>query len=204
MGLFFSGSAIAERAAPDVLSELSLYAKKHRGDLRQAAPSENSADHLICDSQCRNTIVMYPNSFCQWDEASAHLSRNLKTSVLSFHVHDGDLWMYVFFVNGRRKDAFNPVPDYWNPLTRHERSKWTGSAEILSKHWPDLELKSVQRYLVPWTETNRGSKAYKTDEATCGNPWQLVDFLRAFKLKYPVQPDGTQLGEMFSFSVAED
>jgi len=50
----------------------------------------------------------------EWDESSAFLSRELQAPVFSFHIHDGDLWMYILHVNGLAVDQFNPVPDYWD------------------------------------------------------------------------------------------
>jgi hypothetical protein len=66
------------------------------------------------DEENGNVSVFYPNGFVEWDESSAYISKELKTTVFSFHIHDGDFWMYILYNNGQIIDQFNPIPDYWD------------------------------------------------------------------------------------------
>ena len=79
---------------------------------------------------------MYPGDFFGWDKASKRLSRSLGVPVISLHIHDGDLWMYVLYRGGEEIDQFNPIPDYWSEdLSPEERSSWAGDASAMAEDW---------------------------------------------------------------------
>jgi len=134
--------------------------------------------------------VMYPDHFLEWDDASRFLSTSLQKTVFSFHIHDGDLWMYLLFKNGAQVDQFNPRPNYWDedansasdPLT------WSGNANVVSQYWPNVRPEQIARYLIQWEndadEESRG-KAYPEDEFEIGIDWQMADFMAQIGLVIP-------------------
>jgi hypothetical protein len=201
VGLFFSASAIYERKPTEVSCALAKFADKRNGAMVETGPKENSAEYLIIDCLKRNTFVMYPRDFFEWDRVSSFLSRELKTATLSLHVHDGDLWMYVLFVNGKVEDRFNPIPDYWAPISPRERAKWKGNTQKISKHW-HVRADRVRKYLQFWSPTGSGRRAYRGDKCTFGDPWQLIDFMKRLSLRYPVVEAGVS-GQLFEFSIPE-
>jgi hypothetical protein len=74
--------------------------------------------------------------------------------VFSFHIHDGDFWMYILYFDGEVVDRFNPIPDYWNDnvstITEEEIDSWKGHAEVLTDYIPGLGIKQIENYLIRW------------------------------------------------------
>src|SRR5262245_53995995 len=107
MGLFLALSGVAGADPQAVERSLAEYAAG-RGMAVEAASS--TLDHanalVIAPSPQKNVSLMYPGEFIEWDDAAAHLSRTLERPVFSFHIHDGDLWMYVLFADGEEVDWF--------------------------------------------------------------------------------------------------
>lgn len=64
------------------------------------------------------------------------LSSKLKTGVFSFMVHDSDIFVYLFYENGKLIDQFDSKPDYFGPATKERRAKWSGHFERLVKYAP--------------------------------------------------------------------
>lgn len=159
---------------------------------------------IVAESELGNVTVLYPSSFLNWDAASRHLSSALGKPVFSLHVHDGDLWMYVLFADGREVDRFNPVPDYWEELSDEDLAAWAGDAANVCRHWPNVSKSQIANYLVRWTEAgheNYGDKAYPEDEAGIGEDWQIVDFMAKVGLVYPVDEQGGLVGTKYRFVV---
>src|SRR5258708_1180030 len=101
MGLFLSMSGIAGVNAQDVEKCLRQYAAQKSGTLEAAVSNPDDDNTLIiAEGPKGNVTVLYPGEFFQWDEASEYLSRQMKKPVFSLHIHDGDLWMYILFVDG--------------------------------------------------------------------------------------------------------
>ena len=147
---------------------------------------------------------MYPGNFFDWDDASLFLSLELRMPVFSFHIHDGDLWMYSLFAAGEVVDQFCPVPDYWGELDDSERSSWFGNADEVACHVPTLSPAAISRYLVHWGddvfESNTRTKAYQDDEFYYGDDWQLVDFMRRLGLDFPADDRGSPHGTTYRFT----
>src|SRR5262249_21163919 len=124
--------------------------------------------------------VLYPGDFIDWDSAAQYLSKRLRKPVFSFHIHDGDLWMYLLYANGELVDQFNPLPDYWQELQDEERRSWRGNAAEVARRVPGLTPQQIANYLVPWGdevfEASERKKAYPTDQYHYGDDWQLIDF----------------------------
>ena len=69
--------------------------------------SENDDRTLLFLDDCEGGV----------EEAMQDLSKKLETSTFYFHIHDGDLWMYSFYVKGEELDRFNTQPDYWEEIS---------------------------------------------------------------------------------------
>jgi hypothetical protein len=138
-----------------------------------------------------NTTIFYPHDHLDWDESSAFVSRDLKAPVFSFHIHDGDFWMYILYFDGEVVDRFNPIPDYWNDnfntISEEEIDSWKGHAELLTTYIPGLGIKQIENYLIRWDlEEDDSQKAYE-DDKYAREDWQLVDFMRKLGLHYPLE-----------------
>ena len=143
--------------------------------------------------------VLYPESFMCWDECTEHLSSYLAAPAFSFHIHDGDLWMYILFSNGEKADQFNPVPDYWEELSPEDKAQWKGNAQTVADLVPGLSADSIEKYLVQWDWNDPApQRAYQDDESPAGDCWQLVDFMKKLGLKYPVDDQGNIEGEILN------
>ena len=60
----------------------------------------------------QHVTATWQPSVCR-DDVWRFLSEQLSTVVLSFHIQDGCLWMFVLSRNGKQILQFNPLPDYW-------------------------------------------------------------------------------------------
>lgn len=203
MGEFLAMSGVSKASRRDVLHSLEEFALPHGGTL---APAEGGKpyDNLIVTGDDFGPItVMYPGGFLGWDDASEHLSKSLGVPVISLHIHDGDLWMYVLYRDGEEIDQFNPIPDYWSEdLSPEERSSWAGDAGVVAENWDGIDAASIDRYLVTWDlDEENPRKAYEADEHSIGDCWQVVDFMSKLGLTYPVDDQGRATGETYAFEV---
>ena len=206
MGLFLAVAGVAGATEGSVEQTLGHYAAQH------GMTFDRSTEYLSADGDGRLAMsagpagisVLFPSDFMESDDCAAHLSKTLKAPAFSFHIHDGDMWMYVFFVNGVETDWFNPLPEYWDDdISEEERRQWAGRASVVSEHWPGVRKEQVEKYLVHWdleTMYDDRKKAYADDEYYFGDDWQLVDFMRLLGLKYPMDDRGKGDGTMFRFS----
>ncbi len=79
--------------------------------------------HLASDSHAlrvsmngQHVTATWQPSVCR-DDVWRFLSEQLSTVVLSFHIHDACLLMFVLSRNGKQILQFNPLPDYWQELS---------------------------------------------------------------------------------------
>ena len=179
MGLFLSLSGVIGRTKDEVLTSLTNYANSVDGGLSEENLTTDNEHCCVIEEINGNTTILYPNGYIEWDASSEFISKELMTSVFSFHIHDGDLWMYILYANGIVIDQFNPIPDYWtDEISENEIQSWKGDASIITKQIPNLESKDIEKYLVRWDFDNEDEeKAYPTDEFI-KEDWQLVDFMR--------------------------
>ena len=201
MGTFLSLSGVVGAEKESVIAALEDFADRPRGSIVESpdlTPDDDGC--LIASTGPGGVAVMYPGDFMKWDDCSATLSRTLGKPVFSFHIHDGDLWMYQLFENGTAVDQFNPLPDYWQEIDDEERKAWRGNAEEVARCVPGLNPEQIAAYLVPWDEELLGSaasKAYPTDEFGYGCDWQLVDFMHKLGFEFP--DVGTSGGTTYRF-----
>ena len=203
MGGFLAMSGIIGAEKASVESALRSFAETRRGSLQQEVRSTKDANTLVLvgdDSRCS---VLYPWGFLEWDEVSRHLSSQLGVPVFSFHIHDGDLWMFLLFDNGEQVAQFNPLPEYWDDgISDEERASWSGDAESIARHMPGVAPETIRPYLRHWDlfEENPG-KAFPEDQFHFNDCWQMCDFLKRFGLTYPLDDAGQVLGETYEFVV---
>ena len=199
MGLFFSASGVLSAGGNAVREAISSYVTSTGGTFELRAGTTIDRNIGVIESMASTTTVLYPDGFADWDDLSKFLSMELNTPVFSFHIHDGDLWMFVAFDDGKEVAWFNPIPDYWGEVEDAERERWGGDAESVASIVPGLEAASVEQYLVPWTDDVIGSeqKSYVDDEFPVGVDWQLTDFMRRLGFVYPLDDSGTPTGETF-------
>jgi len=204
MGTFLSLSSIVGKTKNEVVNSLTNYAKSAGGGLQQEDIINSDPvdywNYCIIEEANGNTSVLYPDDFTEWDDSSKFISKELEATVFSFHIHDGDFWMYTLFHNGFIVDQFNPIPDYWDDnLSKEEIDSWKGNAQTIAKFIPSIKASDIDRYLVRWDlDDEQDSKAYPTDEFI-QEDWQLIDFMNKLKLPYPVDEDENPKGQSFKF-----
>ena len=169
--------------------------------MESVGPSADLSDALLIADSGNHVTVMYPCDFVKWDEASEHLSKALGTSVVSLHIHDEDLWMYVLFSKGEQIDQFNPIPDYWSrKMPKSEKQVWAGNAAVVAQHWPGLAPESIREYLHEWDlDAEDSDLAYADDEFPYNECWQMTDFMGRLGLVYPIDDDGNTNAATYRF-----
>jgi hypothetical protein len=201
----------------DVENALKQYAVARGGRFEPTEAKPPSSDSLIlCESE-GNTTVVYPGvfgSFADNEAAASHMSRSLNAPVFFFHVHDGDLWMYILFVVGEAADQFYSMADYFGYSSDDERKRWSGNAASICRACPRIEEHAIRNYLIQWDLLDKATrKAYKDeecpyeddayahedDEHPFGDCMQVVDFMRKLGLRYPLDDEGEVLGETYSY-----
>jgi hypothetical protein len=204
MGMFLSMTGIIGKSKEQVESSLANYAKSVGGGLDQ---EELSIDHDNCcviEEANGNTTVFNPYAYLEWDRSSEFISKDLNATVFSFHIHDGDFWMYVLFVNGKIVDQFNPIPDYWDEnISEDELKSWQGDAGIVANYVGSVKQAAIKKYLVRWDpEAEETQKAYQDDEFE-QEDWQLLDFMRKLRLPYPLDDDGNPKSQTYKLWTKE-
>jgi hypothetical protein len=198
MGIFLSLSGVINKPAAATEASLRKFAVSVDGGLAGGEVAEDHPNLAIISGQGTHTIILYPNDFVEWDDASAFLSEDLQTSVFSFHIHDEDLWMFQLFHKGELVGRFNPVPDYWQDvISGQELESWRGNAAEIAAYVPGLPAQSIDKYFVRWDELAEEDKAYPDDEFEYGDCWQIVDFMAKLGLEYPIDEEGHVQGQVY-------
>lgn len=199
MGNFLALSGVIGKTHTEVLNALTAYANGAGGGIRQDDTLKYDDDNCCLIEEANgNTTVLYPNWYNEWDDTSESISKQLNATVFSLHIHDGDLWMYVLYNNGKIVDKFNPVPDYWDEnLRSNEIKTWKGNASIIAKYVTYVQPKDIKNYLVAWDlDEEESTKAYSTDEFA-KEDWQMLDFMSRLKLPYPLDDNGNANGQAY-------
>ena len=199
MGNFLAISSIIGRTKNEVITSLTNYANSVHGGLQLESNIDSETNNCcIIDEENGNVSIFYPNGYLEWDDSSAYLSKELKTTVFSFHIHDGDFWMYILYNNGQIIDQFNPIPDYWDEnISDEEMVSWEGNANIIAQYLKNVIPEDIDKYLVRWDlDEEETEKAYSTDEYG-QEEWQLIDFMHKLNLPYPLNANGNPKGLTF-------
>ncbi|MDB5252557.1 MAG: hypothetical protein JWP27_1726 [Flaviaesturariibacter sp.] len=204
MGTFLSLSTVIGRDAATVTNALRTYAEKSGGRLEPRVASEELSDSCVIRESNGHTTISYPAAFMGWDDAAQTLSAVLSTTVFSFHIHDGDFWMYLLYRDGAVIDRFNPLPGYWEEMDEAAAATWKGSAARVAEAVPGADARSVSRYLVRWDpDSEADTKAFASDQYG-QEDWQLLDFMRALRLPFPFQDDGKPAGTVYRFETSAE
>lgn len=198
MGLFLSLASIVGRGQTAAVTALQDFAMQTGATCRPATYDEASGELCILKEENGNTTVFFSDGYSNTAENAAEfLSRRLAAPVFSFHIHDGDLWMYVLYYKGEVVDRFNPIPDYWDEdLSDQEVASWQGNAATVSDYVPAIQASAIENYLVRWDlDALRPLKAYPTDDCE-QEEWQLLDFMNRLQLPYPITENGPE-GQVF-------
>lgn len=184
MGLFLAMSSIVGANQAEVEACTAAYAASRGGSFDQTSDELSEAEESRLLESPGGVTLVYPDGFFDWDELSAKLSIDLNKPVFSFHIHDGDFWMFVLFVNGEEAAKFNPVPDYWDELEPEERAEWLPDPEVVARFVPGIRAEQIAPYLVEWPLEGLSGNAHPDDEYGYGE-WQVVDFMRQLGFQYP-------------------
>jgi hypothetical protein len=196
VGLFLAMSSVVGAKPKEVEASVGSYVTSRGGSFERASGTlREDQEARLLESQGGTTLV-YPDGFTEWDEVSAKLSADLERPSFSFHIHDGDLWMFILFVDGNEAVRFNPIPDYWKKLGAEERSTWLPSANEIARHVPGAHADEIAPYLVEWPVDGLAGKAHADDEFAFID-WQVTDFMRRIGFHYP----GPGQGFAYRFSV---
>ena len=197
-------SGVIDAPRLDVQNALTAFAQGCSGGLELAQGSTENPNIGVITKTGGNTTVLYPNGFCEWDDASKHISSRLGKVVFSLHIHDGDLWMFLLFQKGEEIGRFNPVPGYWEEVTPEDKAKWTGDAGLISGLIPSVPPDAIAKYFVEWDQEQAEEvKAYPDDKFAMGDCWQMCDFMEKVGLEYPMGSDGSIRGDTFRFWTKE-
>ena len=201
MGNFLALTSVIGKTRSEVVTSLTNYANSVNGGLQQDNSLEfDTYNCCIIDEQNGNVSILYPNGYVEWDESSAFISKELNATAFSFHIHDGDFWMYVLYNNGQVVDQFNPVPDYWDDsISNEEIENWKGNADIIVQYTKSINKSDIDKYLIRWDLGNEDlEKAYPTDEFN-QEEWQLTDFMNKLNLPFPLDDNSNAKGLTFKF-----
>jgi hypothetical protein len=203
MGQFLSMSGVVGGNEDSVVEALRDFAEDNQGSLVEADLTTDDDGCSVISEGTSGVTVLYPGDFFGWDNAAEYLSKRLRRPVFSFHIHDGDLWMYLLYENGDVVDQFNSMPDYWQELGDDERRSWQGNAIEVARRVPGLVPEQITRYLVQWGdevfESVGRTKAYPADKFYYGDDWQMVDFMNKLGLEVPIDDRGAPHGVTYLF-----
>jgi hypothetical protein len=205
MGLFLAMSGVIGAEKSAVVAALNSFANSRGGSMKPDARSTNDPNTLVLMEDNLNCSILYPWEFFEWDDASQFLSGHLGVPVFSLHIHDGDLWMCVLYDQGEQVAQFNPLPEYWDDdISEAERASWAGDAEAIAACVPGVSPEAIRPYLRHWNlEEENPGKAFPEDQFNFHDCWQMCDFMKKIKLKYPLDDAGKVMGETYEFVLPE-
>jgi hypothetical protein len=177
MGLFLSMSSIVGAISAEVQACMAEYAATRRGIFEPASATTHEHQIARLTESSSGITLIYPDHFLEWDEVSAFLSLKLRKPVFSFHIHDGDFWMFILYVNGAESLKFNPIPDYFEELQPYERAQWLPTGEQVVQFVPNIRPERLAPYLIEWTDDGLEGTAHPEDSSGFVD-WQVTDFMR--------------------------
>lgn len=206
MGMFLAMSGVIGKNAEEVTKALEAYITKNKSTIEEVQPVNEAFDLCVIGENRKNTTIVYPEDFYMWEEASEYLSKELNTSVFAFHIHDSDLWMYIFYDCGNVEDKFNPIPDYWEELAEEEIKEWNGNPEIICQHIKNISAGDIKNYYKFWRSDDvQEEKDYEEDEFCFEDEWQVVDFMNKLSIMYPFEEEnGFPIGKTYKITIDDE
>lgn len=204
MGMFLSLTSIIGKTKDEVAKSLTNYTISVGGGLAKENLSTDDDNCCVITESNGNTTIFYPYAYLEWDRSAEFISKDLNAPVFSFHIHDGDLWLYVLFANGEIVDQFNPIPDYWDEeISEEEIQSWKGDAATVARFVKSVKQADIEKYLIRWNlEAEETNKAYPGDEFA-QEDWQLLDFMKKLGLPYPLEEDDKPKGDTYKLWTKE-
>jgi hypothetical protein len=203
MGMFASLSGVIGKTPEEVAASLANYARSAGGGLVEGTLETDHDNFCVVDYANGNTTIRYPHGYLEWDKSSEFLSRELEAPVFSFHIHDGDFWMYILFFEGEIVDQYLPVPDYWDEhISLEEIRSWQGDAATVARYIPGLDPSAIEKYLTRWDLEEDGQKAYE-DDVYVNEDWQLIDFMKKTGLPCPMEDLEHPAGQFYKLWTKE-
>lgn len=151
MGLFLSLSSILGKSKSEVEKTLNEYLISKSNRLEIKTINQLNDNSCIIGEGQNGITILYPYNFMEWEEVSNFISKKLNCPTFSFHIHDGDLWMYSLYKNGNLVDKFNPIPDYWDEnISQKEIEAQKGNSKLISELINNIKAKDILNYLVRW------------------------------------------------------
>ncbi|MCF8277737.1 MAG: hypothetical protein K9J17_13470 [Flavobacteriales bacterium] len=191
-------SGVIGRTTEEVVSCVRDYAESKSGGLEQQVDNDLKENTCIIHEGENGTAVVYPMGFVEWDSCSQYISQQLNCPVFSFHIHDGDFWMYVLYNRGDQVDQFIPIPDYWDEnVSEEEITAQKGNPQLLAELIPKLKAQDVSNYLVRWEWGKEPTKAYPNDTYN-NEDWQLIDFMDKIRLAFPLNDQYKPIGSVYT------
>ncbi|MEN6306196.1 MAG: hypothetical protein ABFD91_00445 [Anaerohalosphaeraceae bacterium] len=204
MGLFLALSGVIGASEEVVVSSLRNYAAQKNGTFCAEQGEAKYPDVLVISSNQDRVSILYPEKFYEWDDTSRYLSETLSCPVFSLHIHDGDMWMYLLFKDGKQIDQFNPIPAYWEEMPEEEQKTWAGNADVIESCVPNLKKEMICNYLKLWDYEDQSlTKAYPNDEYTYNECWQLCDFMKCLGLIFPEPTDSGIAKQAYRFTITK-
>lgn len=199
MGAFISMSGIIGKNLCEVLETLNSYFGILNKELEETALASEIYNLFLLDEYKNNTVLIYPETFFEFEEIAMYLSKELKIPIFNFYIYDTDLWVYEMYYDGKIIDKFNPSPKYLNNIDENRLELYKGNPEIVCEYVKNIEFKDIKEYYRPWTEEliSNKKKAYSDDEFYYGSNWQAVDYMKKLNLKYPITDEEETIGRAF-------
>lgn len=96
-------------------------------------------------------VGVYPEGDSDAAETLAKkLSAKLSCGVFYWSVYDSDIFFYTLYENGKKRDAFDSNPDYFEPVSTAKRAKLRGKPEALVNYCqPGIGYSQVLEVLQP-------------------------------------------------------
>jgi len=108
----------------------------------------------------RGWIGIFPSDHGQDAKVSRAISRRLRSEVLHTLVHDGDIFAYLYYRDGRLTDEYSCRPDYFGEVSARKRRALRGKPEELRGLLRDpAQVEALREVLA----TENGEDAFGAD-----------------------------------------
>ena len=142
-----------------------------------------------------------------FETLSADLSHLLGAPTFLFHLHEGDTWLYWFYVNGKEIDHYDSLPEYWESDTPAEEVESSGQPRVVAGAL-GLDPQTISPYLKrelgdapeisdEYDEVNLAMEMLDTDARVHPDDkydvWDarvMFDFMRRVGITPPVDANG--------------
>ena len=142
-----------------------------------------------------------------FETLSADLSHLLGAPTFLFHLHEGDTWLYWFYLNGRQLDHFDSLPEYWDSDLPAQAEQSEGKPRLIGETlgidpqtiapYLHRELGDAPEVSDEYDEVNLALEMLDTDARVSPDDrydlWDarvMFDFMRRLGITPPVDASG--------------